>query len=147
MIQVYWQNDNMWYDANVLDFDEASCTHLLHYTDDSTEEYVDLRFEMWQPAPQSGLTKGSEPTSKPKPIVVPRQHHERPHPPQQYLHSTGSPDEASYGAPVATSSGHGQVPTREQLTSLVKYVLNSGGSRDLLDGWTCLRYYRGVTSR
>lgn len=51
------------------------------------------------------------------------------------------------GATTANLRDYGQVPTKEKLTSLISYVVQLGGDESILDGWSALRYYRGVSAR
>jgi hypothetical protein len=43
--RVYWDGDNEWYDARIVNYDSATKRHFLYYAMDDTAEWVDLATE------------------------------------------------------------------------------------------------------
>ena len=150
-IEIFWQDDNIWYTVEVRDFDEESSTHLLHYVDDGYEDFADLRFEMWQPCakPHRRYPGAGQHMQQ----VAAAQHYpQQPHPASRPKVEHATPNRASSREPSASAraaqvdysaglgGGHnGQIPVAENLTSLITHVEHLGGDRSLLEGWTCLR--------
>ena len=56
-------------------------------------------------------------------------------------------DDYDLGAGGGATREYGQVPSREKLTSLTAYIAQMGADPGLLDGWSALRYFRGVSAR
>ena len=145
-IEIFWQDDNIWYTVEVRDFDEESSTHLLHYVDDGYEDFADLRFEMWQPC--ANVNRRYPTPQQYHTATAAHPQHQQSAPRPKVEHAT--PNRVSSREPPASirvpdytagmGGGHnGQIPVAENLTSLITHVDNLGGDRSLLDGWTCLR--------
>ena len=135
--------------AEVRVFHEPSACHLLRFTDEGVDEYVDLRFCMWQP---TGKWYYSRNQSRPAAAKTPPGGDGQAGPAQLLLQYAGGRSSAPsirvdanpHGALLVSGASSGQTPVEVPLGSLVEFVCKHGGSRESLNGWRCLRYERGV---
>ena len=56
-IEIYWDGENEWFVADVLDYVATNATHLVEYTQDGEQEYIDLKDESvsWRFTPSADV--------------------------------------------------------------------------------------------
>lgn len=112
------EDDETWYQAEVASLLSSGAT-LVRYIDDGVEEALDLRYELWRPV------------GAPTPEDVAR------------ARARAGPAPAN-AARTGYSRSNSQSGTPEPLDRLHAYVEQLGGSSALVEGWSCLRFKRGV---